>query len=185
MPHSKDRADGLCREMLPWVLLTAGQKINIWRGSLIPAHLSLGMELCRRQVSENTRFALGRGGFEATVPPELWPLSRVVTVPSKWAGLGQGVAPRCSPSSEKFPFPNHTWRKEQTDAPGMDFPLFSSKQGKAGDNCRAALSIVTFWKGLQNLWEATGSRIWEELIQGRERSEQGGCSCSPAVVFWI
>lgn len=33
VPPSKGRADGLCREMMPWMLFTAGQKINICRGS--------------------------------------------------------------------------------------------------------------------------------------------------------
>lgn len=64
------------------------------------------------------------------------------------------------------------------------FP-FSYKLGKAGDKCSTALSIDILWKGLQNLWEATWSRIWEELAQGRQRSEQGGCSCLPAGVLWV
>lgn len=79
------------------------------------------------------------------------------------------------PRSGKFPLPHQSKLQLQ----GWIFS-FSYKQDKAG----AALSIVTFWKGLENLWEATRSRIWEKPAQERERSEQGGCSCSPAGLIW-
>lgn len=102
--------------------------------------------------------ALGRGGFEATVPPELWPLSRAVTLHSKWAALGQGVAPGCSQAPRNSLSQIRHGGKSKLQLQGWIFP-FSSEQGKAGDNFRAALSIITFWKRLQNLWE---------------RSEQGG-----------